>query len=387
LIRDGLIAEVGANVRLPDTLDAVIDCTDHTIYPGMIDAGTTLGIREVGSLPESQDVNEVGELAPQMKALTAVNPNSILIPVTRVAGITTALTVPSGGLMPGEAALVDLFGYTPEQMYADFSALVIEFPRSGKRGWWDRRSDDEIEKAYKNAVKKLDEAWDAALAYARIDSAYAANPDAERLPEYVPAIQAMLPAVRGEMPVLIQANTAGQLRAAVKWAGEREIEDAILSGCAEGWRVADELAEAGRPCIVGPVLSTPTRSSDRYDKPYANAGLLHAAGVKIALRTNDMMGNFRNLPFHAGFAAAYGLGKDAALRAVTLGPAEIFGLGDQLGSIEAGKKANLFVANGDPFEPKTDVVHVFIDGFLVPMTSLQQQLYEEFLDREPGLME
>jgi len=151
------------------------------------------------------------------------------------------------------------------------------------------------------------------------------------------------------MPLVIQVNTAKDILSAIEWVKERKIENPIFSGVAEGWRVADEIAEAGIPCLVGPVLSTPTRGSDRFDKPYQNVGLMHKAGVKVAIRTGESE-NVRNLPFNAGFAAAYGMGREDAMRAVTITPAEIFGVSDMLGSLEVGKKANVIVADGDPFE-------------------------------------
>ena len=146
------------------------------------------------------------------------------------------------------------------------------------------------------------------------------------------------------------------------------MKNVVLSGVAEGWRVAKEIADAGVPVITGPMLSTPTRASDRYDRPYANAGMMHKAGVKVAIRSNDSE-NVRNLPFNAGFAAAYGMGKKAALEAVTIIPAQIFGVDDQIGSLEVGKVANLFVADGDPFEPRTQIKHVFIDGYQIAIDS------------------
>ena len=263
-------------------------------------------------------------------------------------------------------------------------AVVLQFPATGRRGRWDRRSDEEIEKAAKEALDKLNETWDRAELYARIDSAYAATPEEGRRPEYVPAMQALVPVVRGEQPLLVKVDMARDIEAALEWIDARGLDDVIFSGVSEGWRVADQIAEAGIPCLVGPVLAVPTRDSDRYDKAYANAGLLHEAGVTVALRTGEAE-NVRNLPFHAGFAAAYGLGKENALRAVTLVPARIFGVDDRLGSLEVGKQATLFVTDGDPFEPKTQVHHVFIDGYRIPMTSRQIRLYEEFLDRDPGL--
>lgn len=386
VIRDDRIVDLGANVTVPAGAD-VIDCTGMTIYPGLIDAGTRLGLVEVGSVNETNDAFEIGDLTPQMDALTAVNPNSVLIPVTRVSGVTTVLTEPGGGLLPGAAVLINLHGYTPGQMLVgDARAALLQFPPSGRRGPWDRRSDEEVEKAFDEAMEKLDETWERARLFARIDSAYAASPDAARRPEYVPEMQALLPVVRGERPLLVQVDAAKDITAAIAWVQDRGLENVIFSGVAEGWRVADEIAAAGIPVLVGPVLSIPTRPSDRYDKAYANAGLLRQAGVQVAIRTGEAE-NVRNLPYHAGFAAAYGLGREEALRAVTIVPAQIFGVSDQIGSLEKGKKANLFVADGDPFETKTTVHHVFIDGYRIPMESRHTRLYDEFLQRDPGLVE
>jgi len=154
---------------------------------------------------------------------------------------------------------------------------------------------------------------------------------------------------------------------------------------AEGWREADNIAKANIPVIVGPVQSLPLRQYDRYDAAYANPGKLKKAGVKVALRTDNGSGNYRNLPYHAGFAVAYGMDKMDALKAITIVPAEIMGVADKLGSIEVGKTANLFVCNGDIFETKTLVSHVFIEGWMMPMESRQTLLYDEFLKREPGV--
>jgi imidazolonepropionase-like amidohydrolase len=222
--------------------------------------------------------------------------------------------------------------------------------------------------------------WDRAELYATLDSSFTANPSAKRTTEYVPEVAALLPAARGERPLLVVVNRAGDIEKAIEWVEERNIPLPIFSGVAEGWRVATALAEADIPVIVGPILALPSRQSDRYDRAYSNAALLAEAGVRIAIRTGETE-NVRNLPFHAGFAAAYGLGREAALRAVTLTPAEIFGVAEDIGSIEVGKRANVFVADGDPFEPATQITHVFIDGYNVPLESRHTRLYDEFLQR------
>jgi imidazolonepropionase-like amidohydrolase len=378
LIRDGKIAGVG-NVQIPS--DArTIDCSGLIIYPGMIDAGTTLGLKEVGSVSLTQDHNEIGDITPHMKALTAVNPNSVLIPVTRVSGVTSVLTRPTGGLFPGTASIINLHGYTPEQMHIGDDVIIMNYPTSGRRGRHDSRSEEDLKKAEEKAQKKLNDAWKEAMLYARIEKDGGKNAIA-----YNPALEALAPATSGDMVMHIEVNKKNDILSALKWIKKNHV-NAVLTGVSEGWRVVDSIAAAGISVITGPVLSTPRRRSDRYDAPYKNAGVMSEAGIKVAIRTNNSE-NVRNLPYNAGFAAAYGMGRDEALKSVTINPAEILGIADQLGSIEKGKLANLIVADGDIFETKTQVKYLFINGWLVPLESRHTLLYDEFLNREPGLKE
>ena len=326
LIADGKISAVG-NSDIP-SVATTIDCDGLHIYPGMIDAGTTLGLVEVSSISLTRDADEIGEFTPHAQALTAVNPNAVAIPVSRVDGVTTVFTKPTGGMFPGTGALIHLLGYTPDQMYGEFKAVLINYPSSAARGRRDRRSEEDRKKDDEKALKKLNKLWESAELHASLIAK-------GETPEYNPDLDALLPVMRSEMPVMIEVNKSKDILSAIKWIREKKVK-AILSGCSEGFRVADSLAVSGIPVITGPVIAMPPRSSDRYDRAYTNAGVMANAGVKIALRTNDSRGNVRNLPFHAGFAAAYGMGKEEALKAVTINSAEIFGLGDQLGSIEAG---------------------------------------------------
>ena len=391
VIEDGRIAAVGADAAVPGGAVRV-PCNGGTVYPGFIDAGTRLGLEEIGAVDETQDVDEVGDVTPQMKALTAVNPSTIHVPITRVSGVTAALSVPQGGIMPGTAALVTLHGYTPAQMAAGFEGVVLNFPTTGRRGSFDRRDQEAIDKAAKEAVETLDETWEQAVLYARIDSARTAGGADRRggagaMP-YQPEFEALLPAVRGERVLLVEANAAADIVKAIEWLDGKGLS-AVLTGVAEGWRVADQIAEAGLPAVVGPVTGLPTRASDRYSRAYENAALIAQAGVPIAFRTQDRMQNYRNIPFHAGFAVAYGrdhgFDRQAALEAVTIAPARMFGVDDRMGSIEVGKHATLFVSDGDPFEPASQVTALFIDGYRVPLVSRNTELYEEYLDRQPGL--
>lgn len=194
-------------------------------------------------------------------------------------------------------------------------------------------------------------------------------------------LDALLPVVRGESPLFIEVNKKEDILAAIHWAQKYRIKP-VLMGVSEGWRIVDSLVKYRIPVITGPVIALPGRNHDRYDVAYKNAGIMSNAGVKVALRTDDGA-NTRNLPFHAGFAVAYGMTMNDALRSVTIHPAEIFGVADKYGSIEKGKMANLFVTNGDPFETKTKILRLFIKGWDIPLESRQTLLFEEFLNRTP----
>ncbi|RLD22174.1 MAG: amidohydrolase [Bacteroidetes bacterium] len=378
LIRDGKISAVG-KVQIPSDA-TTIDCSGLIVYPGMIDAGTTLGLQEVGSISLTRDANEVGDITPHMQALTAVNPNSVLIPVTRVSGVTTVLTKPTGGLFPGTASIINLHGYTPDQMHVGDNVIIMNYPSSGRRGRRDSRSEEDVKKAEVKALKKLNDTWEEAVLYARIDKEGGKNAIG-----YNPAMEALAPATSGDIVVHIEVNKKKDILSALGWIKKNNV-NAVLTGVTEGWRVADSIAAAGIPVITGPVLSRPGRSSDRYDTAYKNAGVMSKAGVKVVIRTNNAE-NVRNLPYNAGFAAAYGMGREEALKAVTINAAEVLGVGNLLGSIEPGKMANLFIADGDIFETKTQVKYLFINGWQIPMESRHTLLYDEFLNREPGLRE
>ena len=380
LIRDGLIADIGNGLSAGGNVTTV-DCSGKHIYPGFIDSDTRLALSEVSSVSLTNDFNEIGDLIPHMQALTAVNPNATAIPVTRCNGVTSVIVAPTGGIFPGTASLIDLIGYTPEQMDAGFRGVMMNFPSSAKRGRFDRRSEEDIKKAQDKATKKIDEVWKELALYHKIDSAAAGNGNANL--KYQPEMDALLPVYRGEIPLMINVSKDKDIEAAIDWVTKQGVK-AIFVGVSEGYRVADKIAAAGIPVIVGPVLSVPGRSEARYDVSYTNPGIMAKAGVKVALRTADSE-NVRNLPFNAGFAATYGMGIEEALKAITINPAEIFGVGDKYGSITKGKVANLFVATGDPFEMKTRITHLFIKGWNVPLESRHTLLYDEFLKRSPGL--
>lgn len=379
LIQDGIIADMGKTVVAPNA--TVIDCSGKHVYPGLIDAGSRLGLAEIGSISLSNDYAELGAFVPHMRALSAINPNSVSIPVTRLNGVTTVFSKPEGGTFSGTGAVIDLFGYTPELMSCGSERVVMQFPSTGLRGRWDRRKDTDIKSDAENALKKINEVWAEIINYHRIDSTATAQKTTWNRNN--PAMDAMLPIVRKEQPLFIEVNSKADIETALEWIKSKNIK-AVLMGVADGWRVADKIAAAKIPVITGPVLSLPRRDNDRYDAAYTNAGQMAKAGVKVAIRTNNAE-NTRNLPFDAGFAAAYGMGVEEALKAVTINTAEIFGIDNMYGSLDKGKVANVFVTDGDPFETKTQIEKLFIKGWDIPLESRQTLLKDEFLQRTPGL--
>jgi imidazolonepropionase-like amidohydrolase len=380
LIKDGFIAEIGTQIDLPPNATK-IDCKGKHIYPGMIDAGSRLGLVEIDAVSVTNDFSDLGDFIPHMKALTAVNPNAIAIPVTRVNGVTTVFAKPDGSMFPGTGAMIDLFGYNPEQMNAGSERVILRFPSTGRRGRWDKRSNEEVKKDSDKALKKLNDIWIEAINYHRMDSlAVSEKKDWVR---NNPQMDALMPIVRGQQPIMIEVNSKEDILSAIEWVKRFKLSS-VFMGVSEGYRVAKQIADAKIPVITGPVLSNPRRDNDSYDAAYTNAGIMHKAGVKVSLRT-DNAENTRNLPFNAAFAAAYGMGVDEAYKAISINTAEIFGLADKYGSLEKGKIANLFVCTGDPFEMKTRITQLFIRGWNIPLESRQTLLYDEFLHRTPGL--
>ena len=384
LIEGKQITYVGTDANITDDYTR-IDATGKRLYPGFIDSGTGLGLLEIGAVAVTNDQNEVGTFNPYVMAFTAINPHSAAIPVTRTSGVTTVLSAPGSGIISGKATLINLYGNSPDSMAVLQNAgLVHNWPSSGRRGWWDDREDKEIEKEYKEQIKQIKDYWKKAIAYNQMMSSFEDDASGKQEPDTDPQLAAMREVINGDIPVILSVNKGKDIKKALDWIEEmRDKTEArfILAGVEEGWMVADEIAAANLPCLVGPVLDVPSEDYMGYEVAYQNAGKLQQAGVQIALMTQEVE-NVRNLPFNAGFAATYGMGIEEALKAITIVPAKIFGVEDKLGSIEEGKMANLFIADGDPFEPMNHVEQVFIEGFKIPMTNRHQKLYEQFLDRD-----
>ncbi|HEV7893478.1 MAG TPA: amidohydrolase family protein [Pyrinomonadaceae bacterium] len=387
VISNGRISAVGASVTAPSGAQE-IDGRGLTVYPGMIDLGTSMGLGEISAVGATQDTSELGDMNPNVATIWSVNPHSSHINVTRVAGVTSALALPSGGIISGQAALINLVGSSPREMaVAPQAALVVEFPRIGGGGGFaaflqaQQGITPDALAARDRRIDQLRQLLRDAEAYGRAQDAYAKDPKNVERPPSDLKLAALVPYVRGERPVIFRAERDREIRAVVRFAEEMKLKAVIIGG-SEAWKTAQLLKERDVPVILDSVLNMPLREDDPYDSLYENASKLQAAGVRFCISTGDSGAHVRDLPFHAGMAAAYGLPKAEALKSVTLYPAQILGVADRLGSIEQGKVANLVVTDGDLLEARTSVRYLFINGRQLPLVSRHTMLSDQFKDRK-----
>ncbi len=387
VISGGKITAVGANVQVPANAQ-VINATGLMVYPGMIETGSSIGLSEIGQgAVATVDISEVGSFNPNAQAFYGIDPHSAHIGVARVVGITTVVSRPTGGILSGQAALMNLAGDTPPKMAViPKLALVVELPRSGFGGRGFARAAalqqgapadaNRVRQAQMDSLRKLLRDADA---YGKAQDAYAKDKSIPR-PAHDVVLESMLPALRGQMPVIFPADRANDIRDAVTFAEEMHLKPIILGG-EQSPQVAAFLKQHNVPVVVTAVMHLPSREDDPYDINYSIPAKLSAAGVTFAISTGDKGSEVRTLPYNAGMAAANGLSKTDALKAVTLWPAQIFGVGDRMGSIEVGKMANIVVTTGDMLEAKVDTKYLFIDGRNVPLDTKHTQLNAQFKDR------
>lgn len=383
VVTDGRITTVGAGVSPPSGA-TVIPCEGKHVYPGLIAANTILGLTEVGSVLGTNDQNETGNVNPNIRAEVQVNPESDLLPVTRVNGVTSALSIPRGGAISGTSALIHLDGWTQEDMtVAKPVGLHVNWPNMNvNRAWWETRSEEEQKRARDESIQAIRTAFEDARAYWRARDAEGKTgvPRHDRDVKW----DAMGRALRGEIPVMFQAAALNQIRAVLRFVDEQRLKKVVLVGGDDAWMVTDELKARDIAVITGEPLSLPNRSYEPYDQGMSLAAKLHAAGVRFCISDGGGSTNARNLGYEAAMAAAFGLPKEEALKSVTLYPAQILGVGDQLGSIEPGKIADLIVTNGDPLEITTQVEQVYIGGRAVSMETRQTRLFKKYDHRPRG---
>jgi imidazolonepropionase-like amidohydrolase len=354
------ILGVGADVAVPEGATH-LDCQGQHIYPSFVAAYSQIGLVEISAVQATDDRAEMGTFNPNVSAHKAFNPDSELIPVTRSNGVLLALAAPVGGLFSGQSSLMKLSGWTWEEM--------LLRPQVAMHVDWPRARDDGSE------VQRITKLIEDARAY---KSARDAD---ENLTPFDIRWESMQPMLAGKQPLMVQADELVEIQSAVAFAAEHKLKLIIFGGY-DAPRCAALLKAHNVPVIVSSVHRLPLRRDDPYDASYTLPNRLREAGVQycIAGDSNDSS-NLRNLPYHAATAAAYGLPADEALKAVTLYPAQILGVADLAGSLEAGKAATIIVADGNPLETPTQITSAYVDGKPVDLNDRHKTLYQRFKKR------
>jgi imidazolonepropionase-like amidohydrolase len=370
IIQNGRITAVGANLAVP--AGAVrIDATGKVVTPGLFESGTNMALVEVGSIDASADFefeDDEDQVSAAFNVADGINPRSMVIPVTRIAGITTVVSRPSGGLIAGQGLAFDLVGNrvqdmairSPIAMFGSVSENEQD-AGGGTRG---------------GLFMRLREVLEDARVWARNPQAFERG-ETRQFSISRLDLAALQPVLRGELPLVLEAHRASDIQTAIRIAQEYDLR-LIIAGGTEGWMVADDLVRARVPVLVKVLRNLP-ESFESLGARYDNAALLRRAGVQVAITTGETFRAF-NLRQEAGNAVAYGLPYEEALRAVTLYPAQIFGVADRYGTLEPGKVANVVVWDGDPLELLTNVEHVIIRGQQVPMASRETMLRDRYMN-------
>ena len=377
LIRNGTIVAVGASVAIPADAQR-IDATGKWVTPGFVNASTQLGLVEIGAVGGTRDINARGRdgIAAAFTVWEGFNPASALIAPARDEGVTSVVVAPGGGLIAGQAAMIDLLpGSISDVLVRGPVAMIAQVDNPNQAST----------SARGELMLRLREVFEDARLYAsrRRDFERNATRDfaASRLD-----LEALQPVLAGTLPLLVTADRASDIEAALKLAADYNLK-LMISGGAEAWLVADKLAAARVPVLTGAMSNIPG-SFTTLGMRQENAGLLRRAGVQVAIIGNGPGDpetfNVRNIRQEAGNAVAYGMTWDDALRAVTLGPAEMFGLGGRMGSLQPGRTANVVVWSGDPFELLTVAEHVFIRGRAMEGASRQDLLVRRYRTLPPN---
>jgi imidazolonepropionase-like amidohydrolase len=369
LIHGDRIVAVGTEIDVPAGTKS-IDATGLHVYPGLIDAGSVLGLTEIGRVRETHDYQEAGLFQPDLRAGVAINPDSELIPVSRAGGITATLVRPTGGIICGQTSLVKLDGWTVPDMILSLEA--------GLQFDWPGGNDNQPR------VEQLRDFLNEGRTYARLKKAAQEGHAAPPIRD--PRYEALDPYLRGEKRIFIEANSRKDIAESLLFADAEKLK-IVITGGADAWKLAHELKKREIPVIIGAVMARPHMDYDPFDTPYANAGRLHEAGVLIAIRSNGSStagfnaSNSRNTPFEAAQAVAYGLPEDEALKSVTLNAAKILQADDKLGSLTAGKLANLVITDGSPLQETTQYKAIFVAGKPYAPESRHTRLYEKYRNR------
>lgn len=372
IVTNGRITAVGANLPIPAGAQR-IDASGKWVTPGFINSSTQLGVIEVSQVNSTRDMTARGKdnIAAAFTVWDGLNPNSVMLAPARNEGITTIAVIPAGGLVSGQAALLNIVpGTTTDMIIKAPVAMVAEIGDAGSAGVGSR---GELLVKLRELLEDTRFFQTRRAAYERAETRDFA---ASRLD-----LQAMIPVIEGRLPLIITVDRASDIDAALRLAREYNLK-IIIGGGAEAWMLAERLAAARIPVLTGAMNNIPGGFA-ALGQRQENAALLRRAGVSVALIGNAGGGdeeafNVRNLKQEAGNAVAYGMTWDDALRAVTLTPAEVFGVADRLGSLQPGRDGNVVIWSGDPFEFTTRVERVFIGGREYPGMTRQDMLTERY---------
>ena len=370
LFNNGVITAIGTDVQLPAGT-RVVDASGKHIYPGLIDAYSTVGISEIGSVDVSSDTNELGDFNPNVRAEVAVNAESRHIGTTRSAGVLVSLTTPGGGLISGMSSALNLEGWSWEEMSLESAAaLNVNWPnpnpRRGGRGGGAGGAP-----TYEERVQELKDFFAEARAYR---DAVAAGEEVRSDSRYA----AMIPALNGEIPVVVAADGAAQINDAITW-GQGEGVRIVIRGGRDAIHVADRLVSENIPVILTSTMAAPGRAYEGYDGAYSMPARLYEAGVKFAISGGAGALYTNRLPWEAGVAVAFGLPEEEAVKAVTINAAEFMGLDDRVGSLEAGKQATLLITTGNPLDMTTNIEQAYIQGRELDMNDIQKHFFEKYM--------
>ena len=369
LVRDGLVAEIAPKIAAPKGMKMIEGKGLH-LYPGMIDSATTLGLAEIGAVRETNDVAELGDFNPQLRSLIAVNPSSEHIPVARANGITSAIAMPNGGIIAGQAGLMHLDGWTWEEMDVKRSAAMhLRFPVLSMGTGANRVKFPEAKRKHEEELQKLRLFFEDARRYQKAKSAVVDR-----------KFEAMLPVLEGKQPVMVTAVRERAISEALEFA-KRENIKIVLAGCREFTpELLKEVKARNIAVILPETLALPLDEDDPYDAIYTLPAELHRAGILFAFATFDSSA-VRNLPYQAAASVPFGLEREDALKAVTINAAKIWGVDDRIGSVERGKWADLVLADGDLLETRTQIKMMWIRGKAVDLETRHTKLGDRYMAR------
>jgi imidazolonepropionase-like amidohydrolase len=380
LVENGIIKAVGAEVTIPQ--DAIqISAKGKSIYPGFIESHSQLGLTEIAAVRATRDFREPGMFNPNVKSFVSINMENVILPVTRTGGVLVALSAPSGGLISGQSSIVQLDGWTYEDMVlSPVAAVQVNWPLQRLPARTIARLDKEKLAEEKEELKeqqeKLFEFFELAKAY------HEGRSQADSQTAFDSKLEAMRDVVAGRVPMMVRADQSAEIQSAVSFAARENLKIILLGGY-DAVKCAELLKSNNVPVIVSATHRLPLRRDDRHDDSYTLPARLKNAGVKFCISSTDRSEtwNTRNLPFHAAVAQAYGLDRNSALRSVTIDAAEILGIADRVGSLEAGKDATFIVVNGDPLEAVSTIDRAWVAGREIDLSNRQTRLYEKYREK------